>query len=555
MFRTLRPILLASLLLTARAVPAQEAPGIYADFATSRGDFTARLDYERAPKAVAAFVGLATGEKNWLDAFGNVHSATPFYDGTLFHRVLPGLAIQGGAAPVPAAAWAETNNGPAVLLGLNASFTIEIPPGGATNTIDEMAFVFTNAPSVPTNASFGGIASDILQTNRTLQQVWMVSRSSCALGTIVQTNVYRNERVANPTLSPSVTECTVPLAFHLPNPTNVPLVYTNAISLRWLSTNSIALLAAPVATNFSNAGFVYPDAFSNGLSHTAGTLSMANSGPNHDGSQFFVCAADYTNWDGHYTAFGHVVSSMDVVSSIASVEVATNNANRPLEDIFLRGVSIRRVGTAAEGFDIHAQGLPRVDNLPVGLSFGPTQAVASIDLPAQTEVAFRRTDDLRAPVWTAWQTTDWGYRPGAATTNVVLPAAAAGAFLHASAVTYPDAWTMPPSIDDFTFTCRWDTDPPMIETLRFPPDWTHTGEWTRTQGTNTASGQIFAYTVGWSPSPYSATLAFTDNLYEHAYTLRWDPGATNGAFTGRLSQHIPPAIYSVSGSFTFTAPP
>ncbi len=531
-----------------------DAPGLYADFETDAGTFTARLAYEQAPKAVAAFVGLATGEKAWLDGYGNTRSGEAFYDGTIFHRVLPDLAIQGGAVPVPACTWSETNNGPGVLLGLNASFTIEIPPGGATNIIDEMTFVFTNAPSVPTNASFGGIASDLLQTNRTLQQIWMVSRSSCALGTIVQTNVYRNERVANPTLSPAIIECTVPLDFSLPNPTNIPLVYTNSISLRWLTTNSIALLASPVATNFANAGFIYPDAFTNGLSHTAGTLSMANSGPNRDGSQFFVCATDYTNWDGHYTAFGQVVSGMDVVAAIASVGVDTNNFNRPTNDIFLHGVTIRRVGAAAEAFDIHAQNLPRVDNLPIGLAFGTTQMVASIDLPAQTEVAFRQTADLLAPAWTAWQTTDWGYRRDAASTNVVLPATA-GPFLHASAVTYPDAWTIPSAIDDCTFSFRWDTDPPMIETLRFPPDWTMQGTWTRTQGTNTASGQIFAYSTAWTPSSYSATLAFTDNFYEHTYTLRWDPGAPNGTFSGRLTQHLPSALYSVSGTYTFSPPP
>lgn len=553
MARPIPSIFLAFLVLLPCSVPAEE-PGIYADFSTSRGDFTARLDYERAPKAVAAFVGLATGGKNWLDAFGNVQSSVPFYDGTLFHRVLPGLAIQGGAVPVPAVAWAETNNGPSVLLGLNASFTIEIPPGGATNTLDEMPFVFTNAPSVPTNASFGGIASGLLQTNRTLQQIWMVARSTCALGTIVQTNIYRNERVANPTLSPTVTECTVPLDFSLPNPTNVPLLYTNTISLRWLSTNSIALLASPVATNFDNAGFVYPDAFSNGLSHTAGTLSMANSGPNRDGSQFFVCAADYTNWDGHYTAFGQVVSGMDVVETLASVEVDTNNFNRPLEDIFLRSVAIRRVGAAATAFDIHAQDLPRVDSLPIGLSFGATQLVASISLPAQSEVVFRQSADLLAPAWTAWQSTDWGYRPEATSTNAILPAAG-HAFLHASAVSYPEAWTLPDAIDGFTFTFRWDTDPPTFETLRFPPAWTMQGAWTRIQGTNTASGQIFAYTENWQSAPYSAILSFTDNYYEHTYTLRWDPGATNGTFTGLLSQHVPPALYSVSGSYAFSPPP
>jgi len=56
--------------------------------------------------------------------------------------------------------------------------------------------------------------------------------------------------------------------------------------------------------------------FLKSISHTIGTISMANSGPNTNGSQFFITLADVPDLDGRYTAFGRVVEGMDVVQEI-----------------------------------------------------------------------------------------------------------------------------------------------------------------------------------------------------------------------------------------------
>lgn len=56
--------------------------------------------------------------------------------------------------------------------------------------------------------------------------------------------------------------------------------------------------------------------FLKSISHTTGTISMANSGPNTNGSQFFITLADVPDLDGRYTAFGRVVEGMDVVQEI-----------------------------------------------------------------------------------------------------------------------------------------------------------------------------------------------------------------------------------------------
>ena len=66
-------------------------------FDTSMGRLTCKLFDKEAPIAVANFIGLAKGTKDWTDPNTNlkVH-AKPFYNGTTFHRVIPAFMIQGG---------------------------------------------------------------------------------------------------------------------------------------------------------------------------------------------------------------------------------------------------------------------------------------------------------------------------------------------------------------------------------------------------------------------------------------------------------------------------
>ncbi|NTX06702.1 peptidylprolyl isomerase [Myxococcus sp. CA040A] len=69
---------------------------LYATLKTSEGDITVRLFSKDAPKTVANFVGLATGEKEWRDPKSGEMSKQPLYNGTVFHRVIPGFMIQAG---------------------------------------------------------------------------------------------------------------------------------------------------------------------------------------------------------------------------------------------------------------------------------------------------------------------------------------------------------------------------------------------------------------------------------------------------------------------------
>jgi peptidyl-prolyl cis-trans isomerase A (cyclophilin A) len=63
---------------------------------TSAGDIRLNLFGNHAPKTVANFVGLATGEKEWTHPATGKKSNDPLYRGTIFHRVIAGFMIQGG---------------------------------------------------------------------------------------------------------------------------------------------------------------------------------------------------------------------------------------------------------------------------------------------------------------------------------------------------------------------------------------------------------------------------------------------------------------------------
>src|SRR4051794_4965594 len=69
---------------------------LYATFKTSLGDIEVKLFEKDAPKTVANFVGLAKGDKDWTHPTSNKpQKARPLYNGTYFHRVIPGFMIQG----------------------------------------------------------------------------------------------------------------------------------------------------------------------------------------------------------------------------------------------------------------------------------------------------------------------------------------------------------------------------------------------------------------------------------------------------------------------------
>ena len=169
-------------------------PGTYARFVTTEGNFTIRLFDQEAPKTVENFVGLAEGTKQWSDPRTNQKVQKPYYNGTLFHRVIDGFMIQGGD---------------------------------------------------------------------------------------------------------------------------------------------------PLGQGIGGPGYNFADEFHPKLRHNkAGTLSMANRGPNTNGGQFFITLAPTPHLDDRHTVFGEVIEGMDVIKKIGKTPTA--DRDRPLKDIVIETVTIER---------------------------------------------------------------------------------------------------------------------------------------------------------------------------------------------------------------------
>ena len=181
--------------LSGVSAQAQEKKGpLYATLKTSAGDIVIQLFEDKAPKTVANFVGLATGTKEWTDPKTREKVKRPLYNGTVFHRVIPGFMIQGGD---------------------------------------------------------------------------------------------------------------------------------------------------PLGNGTGGPGYRFEDEFHPDLKHTkSGILSMANAGPNTNGSQFFITLEATPHLDGRHSVFGEVVKGQEVVVTIGNVPRDFNN--RPIKDVVLREVVITR---------------------------------------------------------------------------------------------------------------------------------------------------------------------------------------------------------------------
>ena len=365
--------------------------GIYADFTTSMGSFTCQLHYDRAPKTVANFIALATGERGWLDLTTGAARRSPFYDGLTFHRVVSGFVIQGGS-----------------------------PKGDGTD----------------------------------------------------------------------------------------------------------------------GPGYTFPDEFEPTLRHNkAGILSMANSGLNSNGSQFFITLTATSFLDDVHSVFGEVTSGLPVVQAIGNVAVDGNS--KPITPVTMQSVVIRRVGAAAQAFNTAAQGLPSVGG--AGPQFKRAGGVSLLQFPRTLYSEYVLFDSSNLTAWTKSKIGLYVTPPPASDLDVSNSATGAAHFYRVAQVAYPGPLLTPPSIAGSTLNATFTAGGSGTLSLNF----NNSGGGT----TNYNGGTITGYS--WSQEAYRGQLFCESTTLpllglSHVFT-----SAAGGVFKGTVYSDPP---FTVAGTFTYSAP-
>jgi peptidyl-prolyl cis-trans isomerase A (cyclophilin A) len=243
---------------------------------TSMGKITVELYADEAPKTVENFLALAEGTKPFTDPATGKEATRPFYDGLVFHRVIKDFMIQGGDP-----------------LGTGSG-----GPG----------FTFPDEIS----AKALGLDTEKAMTGpQALNQ-------KCAY----QTQDFMRVMVLPAVKAKGFTEAS-PQA-------DQEAAFTAVLA---------GLKDVTLKDFYTALGYRYDDALPGSHVPMKGSLAMANSGPNTNGSQFFINLGDTPHLAGKHTVFGQVVDGFDVVAAIGATAVDQND--KPATPVVIQ--SIRRI--------------------------------------------------------------------------------------------------------------------------------------------------------------------------------------------------------------------
>ena len=138
----------------------------------------------------------------------------------------------------------------------------------------------------------------------------------------------------------------------------------------------------PLGTGTGGPGYSFPDEFHATLKNVPQALAMANSGPNTNGSQFFINLVTNAHLNNKHTVFGMVTTGFNIVQNIG--KVPTNSSDKPLTDVKLDSIRITKFPASVTNTNGKVSGVNIYPN--------PNNGVFSISLPAEHTVEVVITD-------------------------------------------------------------------------------------------------------------------------------------------------------------------
>ncbi len=135
----------------------------------------------------------------------------------------------------------------------------------------------------------------------------------------------------------------------------------------------------PMGNGQGGPGYQFVNETDNDLSHDKGVVSMANAGPNTNGSQFFITVAPTKQLDGGYSIFGKVVMGQEVADSISKVATGANGPDMPNTPVVMNKVSIIRKGEAAQNFNAPEVFKQKQDELAAAAEKEAQKAMGAVD--------------------------------------------------------------------------------------------------------------------------------------------------------------------------------
>lgn len=279
---------------------------------------------------------------------------------------------------------------------------------------------------------------------------------------------------------------------------------------------------SPNGQGTDNPGYAFEDEFSPSLRHdTFGTLSSANSGPDSNGGQFFVTAGATPWLNDVHSVFGKLYGGSNVVYAIN--RVATGANDKPLTNVVLQTVVIRRIGPAAQAFNIQAQGLPVVTNL--NLKLNVTGSTASLGFSNRLYADNRLFTSTNLHNWTE---TKLGIELGGTPANGTQASAPPGRrFFRAAQIQYPSSTFAPKNLHGRTLTINFTAGRSGTLAIQF----NSTGGGTYLH--NGSPGSVLGY--NWNQAPYNGQLwpiGFVGPI-DRDITMKLNfTNATSGTMTG-----------------------